>query len=473
MANKLYEETDVAAIATAIRGKNGSSDTYKVSEMAAAVSAIPTSGIVSVSSVTINTYSGTTQNMYLRPDGSEGKGDLAVSATVLPANATIPDLKWESSDPTKAAIIYDEANSTYKVHAVAAGTVTIKATSVESGEYDSFTVVVATPTWAVIQAQVRAGTILNIMDVGDVVPTVVDFKKTSTSHISYNTSVRLVHILDSATKQAKYGLNSYGAIFQYTHATVQSMMYDAAETALEATEETAQEGIYYYGWNSGSTYTELNLTTGDAIPYSSYTKVYKSSINTTGANYNQIRGNGWNNWKYSMIRQWLNSNAAASSQEWFTPSHVGDGSPNNTVKNYAGWMADIDQDLVSVVVQATISTSANTVTDGGATYTTQDKFFLPSKQEVFFNPEVSDAEGEAWDYYRAETGYASPNDGNSPARMISQYPTSSNPYTPVSWWLRSAYRSNANSAWNVYNSGYSITSYASNGNYVAPACIIA
>lgn len=41
MSNKLYEETDVQAIANAIRSKNGSSDTYKVSEMAQAVLDIP------------------------------------------------------------------------------------------------------------------------------------------------------------------------------------------------------------------------------------------------------------------------------------------------------------------------------------------------------------------------------------------------------------------------------------------------
>ena len=44
MANKLYEETDIAAIATAIRGKNGSSDTYTVSQMATAITNIPSGG---------------------------------------------------------------------------------------------------------------------------------------------------------------------------------------------------------------------------------------------------------------------------------------------------------------------------------------------------------------------------------------------------------------------------------------------
>lgn len=45
MTKKLYEESDISAIATAIRGKNGSSDTYKVSEMADAISNISGGGI--------------------------------------------------------------------------------------------------------------------------------------------------------------------------------------------------------------------------------------------------------------------------------------------------------------------------------------------------------------------------------------------------------------------------------------------
>ena len=249
------------------------------------------------------------------------------------------------------------------------------------------------------------------------------------------------------------------------------MMFDAPETALEADEETAQEDVYYYGWNSGSTYNPLNLSTGDTIPYGDYAKIYKSSINTTGANFNNIKNSGWNNWKYSMIRQWLNSDAPASSKEWFTPSHVGDGSPNDTIKNYAGWLADIDQDLAAIITQATITTMANTATDGGAAYTTQDKFFLPSKEEVFFNPQAS-GEGEAWDYYRAKTGYANPNDGNSPARIISQYPTSNTPFNPVSWWLRSAYRGGANTVWYASTTGYAGNTNAYYGYYVAPACII-
>jgi hypothetical protein len=44
MAKKLYEESSVKAIANAIRRKNGSTDTYKIGDMAAAIDAISGGG---------------------------------------------------------------------------------------------------------------------------------------------------------------------------------------------------------------------------------------------------------------------------------------------------------------------------------------------------------------------------------------------------------------------------------------------
>ena len=41
---KLYNSESIQDIADAIRGKNGSSNTYKVSEMAQAITDIPTGG---------------------------------------------------------------------------------------------------------------------------------------------------------------------------------------------------------------------------------------------------------------------------------------------------------------------------------------------------------------------------------------------------------------------------------------------
>ena len=44
MAKKLYEESSVQAIANAIRGKNGQSTTYKIADMAQAITDIPSGG---------------------------------------------------------------------------------------------------------------------------------------------------------------------------------------------------------------------------------------------------------------------------------------------------------------------------------------------------------------------------------------------------------------------------------------------
>ena len=44
MANKLYNDTSVKAIADAIRAKNGTTNTYTIGEMAGAINDIPTGG---------------------------------------------------------------------------------------------------------------------------------------------------------------------------------------------------------------------------------------------------------------------------------------------------------------------------------------------------------------------------------------------------------------------------------------------
>lgn len=56
MSKKLYPEESVQAIATAIRAKNGSSDTYKISQMAEAIGNIP-SGSTNIVSGTFTSAS--------------------------------------------------------------------------------------------------------------------------------------------------------------------------------------------------------------------------------------------------------------------------------------------------------------------------------------------------------------------------------------------------------------------------------
>ena len=72
MANKLYEESAIQNIASAIREKNGSTDTYKISEMADTIRAIQSDPIIQPLKVTEN-------GEYLAPNGVDGYSPVVVN----------------------------------------------------------------------------------------------------------------------------------------------------------------------------------------------------------------------------------------------------------------------------------------------------------------------------------------------------------------------------------------------------------
>ena len=74
MSKKLYEESDVQAIADAIREKNGLTDTYTVSQMAAAISAIETGGGGLPEGMAMGTFQCTPTNMAKEVSIEHGLG---------------------------------------------------------------------------------------------------------------------------------------------------------------------------------------------------------------------------------------------------------------------------------------------------------------------------------------------------------------------------------------------------------------
>ena len=118
--------------------------------------------------------------------------------------------------------------------------------------------------------------------------------------------------------------------------------------------------------------------------------------------------------------------------------------------------------------------SSNTVTDGGATDTLCDKFFLQSLEEVYGSPQIPDVEGPYFPYWKIITGLDEPSNGSSSdtnnARKIKRVnsPTGSAAYVR----LRSASRGYSYYAWHVGSSGclhYNTALYS----YAAlPACVI-
>ena len=153
--------------------------------------------------------------------------------------------------------------------------------------------------------------------------------------------------------------------------------FDTAETPLEATEATAESGVYYFGYN-GSSYTSLGLSTGDSIPYGSYTAVYKTDVTDIASTYNTIKSSGWSNWEYSNIRQWLNSTAGPG--QWWAPSHVGD-AITSSFQDEPGFLYIIDYDFWNILQKTQVTTKGDPTTDGSF-YDTYDYIFLPSYWEV-------------------------------------------------------------------------------------------
>ena len=231
--------------------------------------------------------------------------------------------------------------------------------------------------------------------------------------------------------------------------------FDAPETPTAATEETAQAGIYYFGYN-GSSYTALNLSTGDTIPYGDYTAVYKTDVTGNVNYFNDIRQYGWNNYKHSAIRQWLNSDAAAGG--WWQASHIGDVAPNYT--NQAGFMSGLDSGFKAILQRTEVVTAGNNVTDDGSNYSTYDYLFLPSNYETYVSS--SPVEGDRQDLFAmggaGKNGLRArgPVDGGNTA----------------SFWLRSAGRGSANYEYGI---GYRGNGNGNNANYaysVVAACKI-
>jgi hypothetical protein len=88
---------------------------------------------------------------------------------------------------------------------------------------------------------------------------------------------------------------------------------------------------------------------------------------------------GCNRWGWSAIRQWLNS--AAAPGEWWTAQHEYDAAPAYAA-TLAGFMADLPADFLSAVAPARLVTALPNA-DGGGSVETVDRFWLPSRTEIF------------------------------------------------------------------------------------------
>ena len=136
MANKFYEENDISAIASAIRTKLGTQSTFKVSEMASAVTSIPTgggSGTLEINengtynvtdyasaAVSVQPHVGTktiTENGVYNAssDNLDGYSQVTVNTPPFPPELMDVDAFVLESDSTSITIKYDSTKNVAQV----------------------------------------------------------------------------------------------------------------------------------------------------------------------------------------------------------------------------------------------------------------------------------------------------------------------------------------------------------------------
>lgn len=121
---------------------------------------------------------------------------------------------------------------------------------------------------------------------------------------------------------------------------------------------------------------------------------------TRNGNLNSMQesGYGWNRWKYSAARQWLNSDRPKG--KWWTKQDDWDIAPDQLATK-DGFLCGLPADMIAVLKPVKVITLANTVSDGGVTDITYDKVFLASFVEMNIN--INTDEGTPHEYWQRRT----------------------------------------------------------------------
>ena len=192
----------------------------------------------------------------------------------------------------------------------------------------------------------------------------------------------------------------------------------------------------------------------------------------SGMNNLQRAGYGYNRWSQSAIRQWLNSDAPAG--EWWTPQNVYDRPPQQ-LATLPGFMAGLPDDIKAILKPIKVTTALNTVSDSeiGTTEDTYDIFFCSSLEQEYIVPQIANAEGAYWPYWKERLELDSPQaqgsagtNANHIRYAIENHNSSQNVR------FRSAYRSHACHAWYLNASGNANNTSATYALRPAPACVI-
>lgn len=223
--------------------------------------------------------------------------------------------------------------------------------------------------------------------------------------------------------------------------------------------------VYSYGANGITLNETVNVTVGSSgtdigtIPY----EKRNGNINSM-----QEMAYGWNRWKTSALRQWLNSNKPKG--QWWTPQDAWDICPDQ-LANKDGFLCGMPEQMLNSLKKVKVSTFANTVNDEGVEDITYDYVTLPSLGQIYAQTQIA-GEGNPHTYWKRKSGRTTPCEWWKDQSNMITYSVA-NKTSAQFVRLRSAYRGNAYNAWLVSSSGGIYYYYASYANPCSPLVCIA
>lgn len=223
--------------------------------------------------------------------------------------------------------------------------------------------------------------------------------------------------------------------------------------------------VYSYG-KDGSTLNEtVDVTVG-----SGGTNLGTIQYANRSGNLNSVQelAYGWNRWKTSALRQYLNSNKPKG--KWWIPQDQWDICPDQ-LANKDGFLCGMPEQMLNSLKKVKVSTFANTVSDEGVEDITYDYVTLPSLGQIYAQTQIA-GEGEPHTYWKRRSGKSTPQawyKDNPNMITYSVADKTSAQYVR----LRSTFRSDACFTWHVRSSGSINGSGTSDASTCSPLVCIA
>lgn len=214
---------------------------------------------------------------------------------------------------------------------------------------------------------------------------------------------------------------------------------------------TQMPDVVASNWKATS-YAADGITVIETVPITSGsggTSLGTMQLSTRNSNLNSMQeaGYGWNRWKYSAARQWLNSDQPKG--KWWTKQDDWDVAPSQLATK-DGFLCGMPAEMLAVLKTVKVTTLANTVNDGGVTDITYDKVFLASMSQM--NVNMSKEEGAVHEYWQRRTKSKTPIEPWKKYPFMIRY-SAANHTSPQNVFSRSAYRGSANVVMIVYADG--------------------